>query len=697
MSSYIVLVKQVPDVSRITDNAFHPETGTLIRSKLTNVINELDAQALAFAARMRELSGDSSGKIVCLTMGPPMAEEVLRYSLGRLADEAVLLTDRALGGADTVATANPLAFAIRKIVRETLHESNDYFVISGMQSVDGDTAQVPAQVAEELKLGCIPYVTNVEFKDNRFEFTRIITGGSEVVRARTVPVVLTVAKYEYPLFPSFARTRQAASVPIKVWGAAEIQADHIGGEGSKTWVTRIFPPAKSSRKCKELRSVREVAEVLLAATDGKAAAAQAEGGSLGADYVLPARRTSGFDRQYEAIVKDKSAYALLADKLAQLGVSSAEQITEEMKKDLLKQAEGKFSEKVLNELLKGYSAQEPSYRGEVWAVTETGGSGLLDVSYELVGKCAELARGLETKAGAVVLGSQVERYAADLIAAGADNVYLLDHDTLGEFDPLSHRRALSDLIAKYWPQIVLYGATPRGRVLAPMVSYRLGCGLTADCTGLNIRDISRQSDIGVLTQTRPALGGNVMATICTKDSRVQMATARPGVFKRLPADAGRTGGILREEVKVDGEDYCFDVLRRDVGTGSVDFGAEVIISGGRGMQTKGNYDELLNSLIAAVQGRTTVRVEKGASRAAVEEGFTERIRQVGQTGTAVGPRVYIALGISGAIQHMIGVANSETIIAVNSDPHAPILRQADYYMIGNIEKVVPELVQALQV
>src|SRR5512136_2888257 len=207
MSNYIVLVKQVPDVSQITDNAFDPETGTLVRSRLASVINELDAQALAFAGHMKQISGDTAARIVAITMGPPMADEVLRYSLARVADQVVLLTDRALGGADTWATANPLAHAIRKVVRDLLHCGEDYFVVAGMQSVDGDTAQVPGQIAEELGLPCIAYVTAAEFKNQRFEFTRIISGGSQVVAARRLPAVLTIAKYEYPLFAGFAGTR----------------------------------------------------------------------------------------------------------------------------------------------------------------------------------------------------------------------------------------------------------------------------------------------------------------------------------------------------------------------------------------------------------------------------------------------------------------------------------------------------------
>lgn len=194
MSNYIVLVKQVPDVSQITDNVFDPETGNLLRSRLASVINELDTHALAFADYMKKLSGDENAKIIALSMGPPMAEEVLRYCLARCADTAILLTDKALGGADTFATANPLACAIKKIVSDFFGGNNDYFVITGMQSVDGDTAQVPPQVAEELSLPCIAYVTDARFAAGRFDFTRIISGGYQIVAPKKTPAVVTQMK-----------------------------------------------------------------------------------------------------------------------------------------------------------------------------------------------------------------------------------------------------------------------------------------------------------------------------------------------------------------------------------------------------------------------------------------------------------------------------------------------------------------------
>jgi electron transfer flavoprotein alpha subunit len=307
-----------------------------------------------------------------------------------------------------------------------------------------------------------------------------------------------------------------------------------------------------------------------------------------------------------------------------------------------------------------------------------------------------LADSLESRVGVVVAGADVKKFPPELIASGADDVYLVEHDLLASFDPWAYRKAVADCIAAHWPQIVLYAATPQGRVLAPMVSYRLGCGLTADCTGLDIRDSCRKGQVGILLQTRPALGGNVMATICTKNSKSQMATARPGVMRRLPPDATRRGRVVRCPCELSASDVSLDVAASERASGGVRFDADVIVSGGKGMQSRDTYESLVSSLCRGLRKGLDASVERGASRAAVERGFVERVHQVGQTGTAVGPRLYVALGISGAIQHMIGVANSDTIVAINSDPNAPILKQCDYYMVGNVEGVVPSMVAAFE-
>ena len=347
-------------------------------------------------------------------------------------------------------------------------------------------------------------------------------------------------------------------------------------------------------------------------------------------------------------------------------------------------------------MINGLELTEPTFKGEVWVVAEHNEGVVHPATFELIGKARELADSLETKVGVCLAGYQIESMANELIAAGADNIYIIDDELLSVFDPTAYRKAVADAIKTYWPQIVLYAATPQGRMLAPMVSYSLECGLTADCTGLDIRDSSRKGDIALLLQTRPALGGNVMATIRTKNSKSQMATARPGVMKKIPPDKSRKGQVIKHKVELSEDDISLEIIKTELGTGDVNFGAEVIVSGGKGMQNRENYNRLMDALCDGLAKKLNTQVEKGASRAAVEQGFVERAHQVGQTGTSVGPKLYIALGISGAIQHMIGVANTETIIAVNSDPNAPIFKQCDYYIVGTVEETIPQLVQALE-
>jgi electron transfer flavoprotein alpha subunit len=660
------------------------------------VINELDAQALAFAARMKALGGDPQSKLICLTMGPPMAAEVLRYGLARYADAAVLLTDRLMGGADTWATANPLAYATRKIVAEMLDGSDDYYVVAGMQSVDGDTAQVPAQLADELGIPCVAFATGVQKTEDALEFWQVTTGGSQRVVPVTLPAVVTVAKYEYPLFPSFTAYRRAQHTELVQWGAEDIQATALGVPGSKTRVVRVFPPPKPDRKALRIDSADALAHCLAERLAGQESetvdAAEASG------YLLPERRASLLDRGFEGTQKECDEYRQVSDWLSQNGIETPDQITETVKATLLAPGTLAINPKILDDMLQGYHHSTPSYQGDVWVMAELEAENRVHpVTFELLGKARELADSLEVNVGVVVAGEGIDTLSDELIASGADKVFLIDHPVLSHFDPVPFAKAVSDLFRRGEPQIFLYGATPFGRVLAPMISYRVGCGLTADCTDLAIRDTSRKGRIAVLMQTRPALGGNVMATITTKDSPCQMATARQGVMKRLDPDPHRSGEVIKHAVELDSQDVSLRLLESVQGSGKVNFDAEVIISGGKGLQSRERYEQLLQNLTHVIRETFSgVSVETGASRAAVEQGFAERIYQVGQTGTAVSPKVYLALGISGAIQHMIGVSHAETIIAINSDPDAPVFSQCDYYMVGQAEKLVPELIEALR-
>lgn len=693
MTNYIVTVKQVPDITQITGNAFNPETGTLKRGALPSVINKLDADALAFAHKMRKLS---PGEIVCLTMGPPMSKEVLIYSLSRCADSAVLLTDRALGGADTPATANPLAYAIKKIAKNMFKGSDDYIVISGMQSVDGDTAQVPAQVAEELCVPCIAYATEVTFVAGRFQIEKIVAGGNQWVSPKRLPCVVTVANCEYPLFASFQRSRWANRSAITNWTMEDIKPTLFGYDGSKTRVMRVFPPPKGSRKNREVGAIDEfIAELL---TDYK----KGDGGSSfqveEEDYRVPSEREGGsFQRTYESTDKECKVFEQVAQLLSSSGITRVEQLDESLVERVHEYLQKKITKKTIGEMFEGYKITEPSYTGDVWVVAEHDGDTMTEVTFELLGKASHLAKLLGLRVGAVLAGYNCGHMAQELIAAGADDVYLIEDALLEEFRPVPYRKVVADVIKKYDPQIALFGATPQGRVLAPMVAYRLGCGLTADCTGLDIRDITKWGAIGILMQTRPALGGNIMATIITKDSKVQMATARPGVMKRLKTDPSRTGNIVEHRVKVDDSDIEYDILSTELGSESTNLAtADVIVSGGRGLRNRDNFDRLVRDMTDVLRRKLNCQVEYGASRAAVEQGFVGRPHQVGQTGTAVSPKLYIALGISGAIQHLIGIENAGIIVAVNSDPQAPIFKHSDYYLVGNAEEIVPQITEALR-
>jgi len=696
MSNYIVLVKQVPNVSQITDNAFDPETGNLIRNKLANTINDLDTKALAFAHEMRHKSQDKSGKIIALSMGPPMAEEVLRYSMGRCADQAILLTDRSLGGADTFATANPLACSIRKIVKEIFDGNEDYYVIAGMQSVDGDTAQVPAQVAEELKISCAACVTECRHVNGAFVFTKIISGGSQEVSLNNKPAVLTVADFEFPLYTTFERTRWARKCDVIEWSNDDIQAPHIGGKGSKTNVIQVFPPEKTTRKQQKVEDVRELAKIISDKLTGNDRDDTEKQESEHKTYVLPANRAGFLDRSYEGKQKEVADFHLLTEKLKQEGINHPDEITDELAEKLIEDCKDTLPKKALKELIEGFKCTKPAYEGDVWVVAEKTEDGLHTGSLELTGEARKLADSLDVRVGVVLAGHHVKHLKDELFAAGADMVYLIEDPLLDGLDPCAGRKVISSCIDKYRPQIVLFSATPQGRVLAPMISYRLGCGLTADCTELEIKDRSRKGEIAILMQTRPALGGNIMATICTKDSRCQMATVRPGVMKKPGMDYSRKGETISIKAELTREDVSLNIIRTDYGGSGANFDADVIVGGGKGMQNRENYEHYIGAMCSTLQECFQIPVERGASRSAVEQGFIDRGYQVGQTGTSVGPRLYLAFCISGAIQHMAGVANSETIIAVNSDPGAPIFEHCDYYMVAKAEKVIPQLAEELE-
>jgi len=322
----------------------------------------------------------------------------------------------------------------------------------------------------------------------------------------------------------------------------------------------------------------------------------------------------------------------------------------------------------------------------VWVFAEQRRGVLAPVTAELLGEARRLAEVLEVKVAAILLGDGMAHLSQAMLLAGADKVYVAEHPLLHDFLEETYAAALTELARKYQPEIILAGATYLGRAFIPRVAAALETGLTADCTGFAIDPEKR-----LLLQTRPAFGGNIMATIITPRTYPQMATARPGVFKPAPPAASATGEVVRVEPA------CLATPPRSRFVATVAEikeriplnVAEVIVSGGRGLKEGKNF-KLLEELADLLGGAV------GATRAAVDAGWIPYPHQIGQTGKTVSPRLYIACGISGAAQHLVGMQSSDIIVAINKDPQAPIFQVADVGLVGDLFEIVPALIQEIK-
>ena len=327
---------------------------------------------------------------------------------------------------------------------------------------------------------------------------------------------------------------------------------------------------------------------------------------------------------------------------------------------------------------------------DVWVFAEVEDGKVAEVSLELLHKARELAADLGGGVGAFLLGEGVEPLAGELFTHGCDEVSVADAVELAHYTTLPYADVLARMVRRHQPAIVLFGATTTGRDLAPRVASTLKVGLTADCTDLKIgphRDVVVGKDYPkLLYQIRPAFGGNIIATIVNPETRPQMATVREGVMRMGMPEPGRTGKLVKFDGAIDESLLCVELLEEHRAERKVNLKkANVIVSGGAGVGSKENF-ELIRRL-ADVLG-----AEVGASRAAVDAGFVEKAHQVGQTGTTVRPKLYIACGISGAVQHRAGMQESSNIIAINTDPHAPILQVAHYGIVGDLNQVIPALI-----
>jgi electron transfer flavoprotein alpha subunit len=332
-------------------------------------------------------------------------------------------------------------------------------------------------------------------------------------------------------------------------------------------------------------------------------------------------------------------------------------------------------------------------QGEVWVFAEQHNGKLEETPLELMSKGRHLADILQVPMAAVLLGAQVKTLAAKLLQHGADKVYLAEHPLLEHYQANSYAKVFYELIHKYKPQIVIYGATVTGRDLAPRIASAIKAGLTADCTDLQIGDhetTAGQLHKNLLFQIRPAFGGNIIATIINFDRWPQMATVREGVMPMTIPDTTRKGKVIEEIVQLSQTDLALEILEEHTRPKKVNLkAARLIVAGGAGVGSKENFRliwDLANCLGAA----------PAATRAAVDLGFIDHDHQVGQTGTTVRPSLYIAVGISGAIQHQAGMHQSQKIVAINNDPQAPIFDVAHYKIVADLNEIVPKMIKAVR-
>lgn len=325
---------------------------------------------------------------------------------------------------------------------------------------------------------------------------------------------------------------------------------------------------------------------------------------------------------------------------------------------------------------------DSEYQG-VFVFIEQRNGNIASVSLELLGEGRKLADKLGVELSGILLGSNVKGLANTCYEYGAENIYLADDPIFDQYRSEVYQTGVVEIVNKYKPEILLFGATVIGRDLASTVATSLSTGLTADTTKLDINPRTR-----LLEASRPAMGGNIMATILCKDRRPQMASVRPKVMKAMEPVSGRKGNLIEEHINIDENKLQTKVIEvvQDVGNKINLHSADIVVAGGKGLQDENGFQlikDLAGTLGAAV----------GASRDAVEAGWVEHPNQVGQTGTTVAPKLYFAIGISGAVQHAVGMENSEVVVAINKDPNAQIFEKCTYGIIGDAFEVVPKFIE----
>ena len=630
----ISLIKQVPLPSEMRMG----EDGLMDRTKAKSIIN-IDCQfGLEAGLQLRKQNPDA--RLIVCSMGPKSFETSLRTAISMGYDEAYLLSDRKLGGSDTYATGLAISTMLKHL-GFTKDSKDPFIILAGRQTSDGDTAHVPSQVAENIGIPQATFVESVKSDGTgRVLVKRIIEGGYQMLKLPIPCVVSLTPTGIPPRKPSLSGAIKARSLKITTFGIDDIGlgTEKIGINGSPTIVVKVVnivserPPIKMS----EGHNETELVDSLIANLK--------KGGNV------------------------------------------LEKKEETVKKEIEPQD---FPDKDFRD----------GARGIITWVEITNGK-ISRPSLELLTPARKLATqlGNNTRVMTLVIGKNVKLFAQTLIEYGSDEVILVENDKLEEYLVLPFSSIFDQVIKERKPEIALFAATTSGRELAPRIGMKTDSGVTADCTGLEIGEyIDKKEKViykPILESRRPTYGESKLATIlgfvCP-----QISTARAGTFEVPKRIEGRQGIVSGFDPVLKDKDFVVEIVKTVRGDGGLQnlFEADIIISGGRG--TTSDNLTMIKALAEALKNQG-INAEWASSRPVVDEGVAEYARQIGQTGKTIRPKIYIAVGVSGAIQHIAGMKESEKIIAIDHNPKAHIFHFADFGIVGEYTDIVPELIERVK-
>ena len=630
----ISLIKQVPVPSEMRMG----EDGLMDRTKAKSIIN-IDCQfGLEAGLQLRKQHPDA--RLIVCSMGPGSFEASLKTAISMGYDEAYLLSDRKLGGSDTYATGLAISTMLKHL-GFSKNSKDPFIILAGRQTSDGDTAHVPSQVAENMGIPQATFVESVKSEGTSSVISkRIIEGGYQMMKLPMPCVISLTPTGIPPRKPSLSGAIKARNLKITTFGIDDIGlgTEKIGISGSPTIVAKV------------VNMVSERPPITLSEGHNEV--------SLVDSLIANLKKGGNVLEKKETAAKKESERPDFPEKDFRNGASGI----------------------------------------VTWAEITNGN--ISRPSLELLTPARNLATqlGHGTKVMTLMIGKNIKALAQTLIEHGSDEVICVENDRLEEYLVLPFASIFAQVIKERNPEIALFAATTSGRELAPRIGMRTSSGVTADCTGLEIGEyIDRKQKViitPILESRRPTYGESKLATIlgfvCP-----QVSTARAGTFEVPPRIKDRKGIVSGFSPVLDEKDFVVEIIKTVRGEGGLQnlFDADIIVSGGRG--TTNDSLALIKSLAEALKNQG-VNAEWACSRPVVDEGVTEYARQVGQTGKTVRPKVYVAVGISGAIQHIAGMKESGKVIAVNHNPKASIFNNADFGIVGDYQDILPELIERVK-